>query len=104
MNIQDTLQEGTILNGRVYSYKIEKILGQGSFGVTYLASADIEVSGPLGKINSTIQVAIKEFFMKELNGRDGSTVTCSTKGGGTPGYAPVEQANYQDGKGFPANM
>lgn len=42
--------------------------------------------------------------MKELNGRDGSTVTCSTKGGGTPGYAPVEQANYQDGKGFPANM
>ena len=81
MNIQDTLQEGTILNGRVYSYKIEKILGQGSFGVTYLATADIEVSGPLGKINSTIQVAIKEFFMKELNGRDGSTVTCSTKGG-----------------------
>ena len=55
------LQAGTILHG---TYKIEKILGQGSFGITYLAEHT-----NLGK-----KVAIKEFFMKELNsrGEDGS--------------------------------
>lgn len=46
------------------TYKIEKVLGQGSFGITYLAEHT-----NLGK-----KVAIKEFFMKELNsrGEDGS--------------------------------
>ena len=45
-------------------YQITKFLGQGSFGITYLAEHTY-----LGK-----KVAIKEFFMKELNNRgdDGS--------------------------------
>lgn len=56
------LTQGTLLHGG--TYKIEKILGQGSFGITYLAEHT-----NLGK-----KVAIKEFFMKELNsrGEDGS--------------------------------
>ena len=56
------LTQGTFLHGG--AYKIEKVLGQGSFGITYLA-----VHTNLGK-----KVAIKEFFMKELNsrGEDGS--------------------------------
>ena len=51
------LTQGTLLHGG--TYKIEKILGQGSFGITYLAEHT-----NLGK-----KVAIKEFFMKELNSR-----------------------------------
>lgn len=53
---------GTLLRGG--SYKIEKVLGQGSFGITYLAE----------HTNLGRKVAIKEFFMKELNSRseDGS--------------------------------
>lgn len=56
------LTQGTLLHGG--TYKIEKVLGQGSFGITYLAEHT-----NLGK-----KVAIKEFFMKELNsrGEDGS--------------------------------
>lgn len=56
------LTNGTFLHGG--TYKIDKVLGQGSFGITYLA-----VHTSLGK-----KVAIKEFFMKELNSRgdDGS--------------------------------
>ena len=56
------LQEGTFLQGG--KYKILKVLGQGSFGITYLAEHT-----NLGK-----KVAVKEFFMKELNSRadDGS--------------------------------
>ena len=56
------LSSGTLLHGG--TYKIEKVLGQGSFGITYLAEHT-----SLGK-----KVAIKEFFMKELNsrGNDGS--------------------------------
>ena len=60
-NNKSMLQAGTILHG---TYKIKKVLGQGSFGITYLAEHT-----NLGK-----KVAIKEFFMKELNsrGEDGS--------------------------------
>lgn len=56
------LTHGTLLHGG--TYKIEKVLGQGSFGITYLAEHT-----KLAK-----KVAIKEFFMKELNSRseDGS--------------------------------
>lgn len=56
------LNKGKLLHGS--TYRIEKVLGQGSFGITYLATHTA-----LNK-----KVAIKEFFMKELNGRseDGS--------------------------------
>lgn len=38
------------------------MLGQGSFGITYLASIKTTVAGPLGEITSKSYVAIKEFF------------------------------------------
>ena len=66
---------GTLLRGG--SYKIEKVLGQGSFGITYLAE-----HSNLGR-----KVAIKEFFMKELNsrGEDGS-ITGMTDGSLSQNY------------------
>lgn len=73
------LEIGTILQGKTYSYRIEKILGQGSFGITYMAS--ILLQGELGMLNVNTQVAIKEFFMRDINGRDNSTVTCGSRGG-----------------------
>lgn len=64
------LQNGTPLQRG--KYQIEKVLGQGGFGITYLA------------IQSGLErkVAIKEFFMKELCDRDESTshVTLGTAG------------------------
>ena len=72
------LKEGTLLqNGK---YRIEKVLGQGSFGITYLATTKIKVGGNLGKMDTIANVAIKEFFMRDLNGREGSSVTLSSKG------------------------
>ena len=66
---------GTLLRGG--SYKIEKVLGQGSFGITYLAE----------HTNLGRKVAIKEFFMKELNsrGEDGS-ITGMTDGSFSQNY------------------
>lgn len=63
------LQTGTLLHGD--SYKIEKVLGQGSFGITYLAMHTVLER----------KVCIKEFFMKEINTRnaDGS-ITGMTDG------------------------
>ena len=72
------LKPGTLLqNGK---YKIEKVLGQGSFGITYLATMKIKVGGNLGDMEATVNVAIKEFFMRDLNGREGSSVTLNSKG------------------------
>ncbi len=73
------LSQGTVLRGKSYNYCIEKVLGQGSFGITYLAS--VKMQGALGSIDANTNVAIKEFFMKEINGREGTTVTSGSKGG-----------------------
>ena len=52
-------------------YKVERVLGQGGFGITYLA-----VQESLGR-----RVAIKEFYMKELCSRDnGLTVSVPSLG------------------------
>ena len=78
------LPSGTLLQGKVYTYRIEKVLGQGSFGITYLAST--QIPGPLGEV--TVQVALKEFFAKDLDSRmaDG-TVTARTLEGVAHRYA-----------------
>ena len=55
------LKTGTLLKHG--EYRIEKVLGQGGFGITYLAC---QVS--LGR-----KVAVKEFFMKDLCNRDDNT-------------------------------
>ena len=61
------LSKGTSLqNGK---YTIDRKLGNGSFGITYLATMRVRVEGSLGSIYTTAPVAIKEFFMSELNSR-----------------------------------
>ena len=69
------LRLGTVLHGKKNSYRIERVLGQGTFGITYLAYTTVTVEGDLGKLQTEIQVAVKEFFMSDINGREGSTVT-----------------------------
>ena len=69
--MHEVLENGTVLKGVANSYTILRALGQGSFGITYLAQT--QVVGPLGSIN--VKVALKEFFMKEINSREGSSVT-----------------------------
>lgn len=67
---QQGLRPGTILRGDQYIYRIDKILGQGAFGITYLATT--EIVGKFGRL--PVKVAVKEYFAKDLNSRseDGS--------------------------------
>ena len=76
----NSLSIGTVLHGGANTYTIEKVLGQGSFGITYLANTTIKVQGPLGMLETEMKVAIKEFFMKDLNGRNGTMVTSVSSG------------------------
>lgn len=85
----NTLPLGYVLKSKLYNYRIEKILGQGSFGITYLAK--IELQGDLGYLESCIHVTIKEFFMKEISGREGTTVTSSTNNKGCLFYEYKEK-------------
>lgn len=59
--VMQQLQPNTTLQGG--KYKIERVLGQGGFGITYLAT----------QMSLQRQVAIKEFFMKDFCGRDERT-------------------------------
>lgn len=56
----------------MFTYTIQSVLGQGSFGITYLASTSITVPGPLGNIETEIKVAVKEFYMRDYCMRDDS--------------------------------
>lgn len=78
-NIIHALRTNYVLEGALYKYKIKKTLGQGSFGITYLAN--VQMKGKLGTLDSNMTVAIKEFYMRDINGRDGETVTSGNKGG-----------------------
>lgn len=80
-NTTTSLAIGTILHGEAYDYKIMDVLGQGTFGITY--KAKVEMKGALGRLDSNMYVAVKEFFMKEINGRENNSVTSgSTSNGG----------------------
>lgn len=59
------LKQGTQLQGG--RYRIEKVLGQGGFGITYLGV----------QTSLDDKVAIKEFFMKDLCNRDANTSNVS---------------------------
>lgn len=67
------LKKGTSLLGG--KYRIEGTLGQGSFGITYLATTRVSIDGQLGKMDVSVNVTIKEFFMSDLNSRT-SDGTC----------------------------
>lgn len=73
------LKKGYILQGNSYAYMIEEVLGQGTFGITYRAT--VKMKGALGSLDSHITVAVKEFFMKDYNERNGTNVTSGSKAG-----------------------
>lgn len=54
-------------------YRLEKILGQGGFGITYKAIMKETVSGSLGNMEVDVPVAIKEFCMKDTCEREEGT-------------------------------
>lgn len=45
-----------------------------------------------------------DFGLSKQYDENGQPESSTTVGGGTPGYAPLEQANYRDGKDFPVTM
>lgn len=66
------LPKGFRLQSKDRIYEIVKVLGSGSFGITYLAIAEV----PIGNISTTIRFAIKEHFMSAscYRGDDGAMV------------------------------
>lgn len=66
------LQPGTVIHGTHNDYRIERVLGQGSFGITYVAN--VRLKGRLGAIESAAMVAIKEFFLRDVSCRNGLRV------------------------------
>ena len=68
-----SLPHGYRLQGEKNEYVIDRVLGQGAFGITYLARYKAAIQGSMGKGSVWAQVAVKEFFMKDMNVREGST-------------------------------
>ncbi len=66
MAYNPSLQPGTVLRAPEREYKIVKTLGQGGFGITYLAETSIMV----GSISYRLNFAIKEHFISTLCSRD----------------------------------
>lgn len=84
LNIGQELHSDSIV------YRIESVLGQGSFGVTYKAKAFTVMKGRFGEelVETNTPKAIKEFFMKEVNDRDASgSITGMSEGSLSYNYA-----------------
>ena len=84
-----TLPKGTILRrkagiGKATEYTIERVLGQGGFGVTYLASTTITI----GNIKQKMLFAIKEFFVQGHCYRDEGDITMR--------YSPAAKQEVED--------
>ena len=65
------LQENALLNNG--KYQIVRKLGQGGYGITYLATTLEEVKGSMGTFPVRVPVAIKEFFVRAYSVRDLTT-------------------------------
>ncbi|MDE6464724.1 MAG: serine/threonine protein kinase, partial [Muribaculaceae bacterium] len=67
------LKQGTVLHG-TWTYTIDRVLGAGGFGITYLATG----KGKAGNITVTLPFCIKEHYRGDLCERadDGTTVVC----------------------------
>ncbi|MDR3129766.1 MAG: serine/threonine protein kinase [Tannerellaceae bacterium] len=68
------LPEGYTLQGG--KYRIDAVVGQGGFGITYRGVWRTVVKGSLGSTATEVPVAIKEYFFRDYCGReiDGSEV------------------------------
>ncbi len=66
-----SLAPGTVLRSDNYTYHIEKVLGSGAFGITYLVNTNVAMQGQLGTIHTGVKVALKEFFMHKEMKRQG---------------------------------
>lgn len=71
----NALSIGTVLEGQNVRYRIDKVLGQGAFGITYKATGFTVIKGALGEEVAEMArpKAIKEFFMNNFNQREAST-------------------------------
>ena len=75
-----SLPPGTVLKSENYTYHIEKVLGQGAFGITYLVNTNVSMQGKLGTIHTGVKVALKEFFMhKDMKREGGELIELSSE-------------------------
>lgn len=83
---EQALPVGYKLTGGDRDYEIEKVLGQGGFGITYRVKAHVRV----GAITVTTHFAVKEYF-PSVCWRDASTLAML--------YPPTQQLDVQEGLG-----
>lgn len=67
---ESSLKIGTILNNGEWRYRIVDVLGQGGFGITYLAIGEVKI----GNVTTDAKFAIKEHFPSSFCMRQGQTV------------------------------
>lgn len=67
MEGNDVLKKGFELRGKANRYVIEGVLGQGAFGITYIAKGWLKITGTLGDDIVQAPVAVKEFFISNMN-------------------------------------
>lgn len=75
MTKMEALPVGTLLDSGVRKYEILSVLGQGGFGITYLAKSKVFVEN----IPVVVMFAIKEHYISTMNERHGTSVIISNE-------------------------
>jgi len=72
-SIISSLPIGTIIKGGHHRYRVEEVLGQGGYGITYRVSTRVVY----GNIRVDVHFAVKEYFVKGICWRSDDGITMS---------------------------
>lgn len=84
---KEVLVPGAKVQGDNYTYTIVKVLGKGAYGVTYLATTNVMLTGDLGTIETEAMITLKEFYMQGRMSRTGDVVNRNTEDTETNSFA-----------------
>lgn len=72
--LQHALQPGTVIRGTNLTYTVDHVLGSGAYGITYLATTNVQIRGELGTLDTFVHVTLKELFVEGHMTRNGVMV------------------------------
>lgn len=72
--LQHALKPGTRVKGTNLTYTVDHVLGSGAYGITYLATTNVQIQGDLGTLDTFVHVTLKELFVEGRMTRNGEMV------------------------------
>ena len=102
-----SLDEYILQQGCIAESKARAIVKEVGAAVQYMHSnkmLHLDLKPKNVMLDQNENIYLIDFGLSKQYDSKGEPESSTKVGAGTPGYAPIEQANYREGKGFPVTM